>query len=597
MGGTKVGLKAGFFWAGLAILGAAAVVPAIFPAQARAQAADPHLTWRTVRTSHFEIHYHEPLGLVARRVAAIAERAHERLAPLLDHEPSEVTRIVLSDNSDFANGSATVIPFNRIRLFATGPEDISALSDFDDWLTLLVTHEHTHILHLDTIGGIPALINMVFGKIYPPNSVQPGWFLEGLATYEESLHTSAGRIRSTVFDMYLRTDALEGRLLRMDQISNAVDRFPRGNVRYLYGSRFIEFIAERYGHEALTAMSHDYGSQLIPYGVNRTAERATGKTLVELYQEWLTATRGRYRRTARRIRSQGLRTGQNLTNHGMEARAPRFLDDRQLVYYASDGRDRPQLRVIDARDGEVLGELDRASGAAYSSPHPDGHHVYYSSLETHRDLYNFYDLFRIDRRGGSRERLTRGMRAREPDVSPNGRRLTFVINGASTTHLAVADIGDIEGTKEIIFRSPRFHQVYTPKWSGDGQTIAFSAWREGGYRDILLIDVATGRVEEVTRDRALDIGPAWGPGGRYLYFASDRTGISNIYAYELSSGRTLQVTNVLGGAFSPTISPDGTRIAYLGFARDGWDIWAMDLDPSAFRPAAPYLDDRPAAEP
>ncbi len=438
---------------------------------------------------------------------------------------------------------------------------------------------------------------MIFGKVYPPNSVQPGWFLEGLATYEESRNTTAGRLRSSIFDMYLRMDALEDRLLRLDQISNEVDRFPRGNVRYLYGSRFVEFIARRYGDEALRDMTHDYGSQLIPYGVNRTARRATGKTFIELYDEWTEETRGRYRRQAARIRRAGLVRGRNLTNRGQHARAPRFLDNRRIVYYADDGRDRQALRIIDAYSGERLGELDRARGSAYSSPHPDGRHVYYSALEAHRDIYYYYDLFRVDRETGVRERLTRGMRAQEPDVSPDGRRIAFTINGASTTHLAIADIADIEGTYEVAYRSPQFNQVYTPKWSPDGRTIAFSAWREGGYRDILLLDVASGDVTELTHDRAVDIGPAWSPDGRYLYFSSDRTGVQNVYAHERSSGTLYQVTNVIAGAYSPTISPDGRRLAYLGFRSHGWDIFGMDLHPARFRVAEPYVTDRQRADP
>jgi Tol biopolymer transport system component len=578
----------------LALFLLTAITTVLFSDRAAGQAADPLLTWRTIRTRHFVVHYHEPLGLVARRVAAVAERAHARLAPLLDHEPRERTEIVLSDNSDSANGSATAIPYNTMRLFASAPEDITALSDYDDWLTVLITHEHTHVLHLDTIEGIPAIINSVLGKVYPPNAVQPRWFLEGLAVHEESRFTSGGRIRSSIFDMYLRTDVLTGSFLSLAEMSNAVDRYPRGNVWYLYGSRFVDYVARTYGHGALTQMSHDYGSQLVPYGVNRTAERATGKTWIELYEDFRADQVERYETQADEIRAQGVVEGTNLTNHGQDARAPRFLDDRTLVYWAGDGRSRSQLRMIDPESGEVKGELDRVSGVAYSSPHPDGRYVYYSAFATHRDLYFFYDLYRYDRETRERERLTEGMRAQEPDLSPDGRRVVFTVNGAATTHLAIAETSDIAGTREIVLRSRRFDQLYTPRWSPDGRTIALSAWRRGGYRDILLFDVASGRVEEVTHDRAIDQGPCWSPDGRALFFSSDRSGVSNIYAYDLASGVTERVTNVLGGAFSPAVSPDGRRLAYLGFARDGWDIYAMDLDPSAYRPAAPYHDTRPA---
>ncbi len=267
----------------LAALGSAA--PAV------AQNGDPRLVWRTIETPHFDIHYHEPLGVVARRVAVVAEHAHAVLSEALDNHPDEKVQIVLSDDTDFANGSASALPYDNIRLFVTGPEDFSTLGDYDDWLSELVTHEHTHILHLDQAGGIPAIINAIFGKVYAPNHILPRWFLEGFAVFQESRRTSAGRLRSTLFDMYLRMDALEDRLLRIDQISSGIDDWPHGNVWYLYGSRFIEYIARRHGDQALTRMAHDYADEVLPYGINRMARRATGRSLVELY-DGLSSTLG-----------------------------------------------------------------------------------------------------------------------------------------------------------------------------------------------------------------------------------------------------------------------------------------------------------------
>ena len=112
---------------------------------AGAQTKDVTKRWRTVESAHFEVSYPEPLGLVARRVLEVAERAHEKLRPLLGHEPRKRVQIVLNDDVDTANGNATPLHYNVIRLFVSAPEDLSVLSDFDDWLTILVTHEHAHI--------------------------------------------------------------------------------------------------------------------------------------------------------------------------------------------------------------------------------------------------------------------------------------------------------------------------------------------------------------------------------------------------------------------------------------------------------------------
>src|SRR5690606_33023724 len=145
---------------------------------------------RTIDTPHFTIHYHVPLGVLARRVAVVAERAHQTLADVMGYTAQRRTHIVLSDESDSANGSATALPYNVIRLFATAPPAMSPLNDYDDWLNMLVTHEHTHIVHLDQWSGIASFVNLLLGKVYAPNHVQPRWVLEGVATWQESERTS-----------------------------------------------------------------------------------------------------------------------------------------------------------------------------------------------------------------------------------------------------------------------------------------------------------------------------------------------------------------------------------------------------------------------
>lgn len=173
-----------------------------------ARADDPYLTWWTIETPHFRVHYYQGLEPIAEKVARTAESVNERLSPVLGWEPKEPTEIVLTDDQDDANGSATALPYNAIRLYATAPDDLSPLGDYDDWYGELVTHEYTHILHTDHITGAPSLINGIFGKILSPNQSQPRWVLEGLAVMEESLHTGGGRNRSAIFDMFLRTDVI-----------------------------------------------------------------------------------------------------------------------------------------------------------------------------------------------------------------------------------------------------------------------------------------------------------------------------------------------------------------------------------------------------
>ncbi len=579
---------------GPVLWGVALSVAAVFWAlagPASAQVRDRRLRWRTIETEHFAVHYPQPLGMLARRVADVAERAHARLVTVFDHAPRERVEMVLTDDTDSANGSATPLPFANIRLFASAPSDLTPLGDYDDWFTVLVTHEDTHIVHLDTIGGIPALINAVLGKSYAPNLIQPRWFIEGLATHVESAETSGGRIRSTMFEMYMRMATLEDRLLTLDQLSSSVDAWPRGTAWYLYGGRFVDFIARRYGRDALTQISHAYGRQLVPYGVNRVAQRVTGKTFVELYAEWQDDLREKHGRVRDEVVATGRVEGERITFHGELARSPRFVDEETLVYYVADGHNDPALRLID-RSGHDPRQLTRVVGEAYAAPAGRGRMIY-DSLDAHRDIYFMNDLFMID--GGERTRLTEGLRAQHPDLAPDGRRLVFTSNSAGTTHLMMADLQDVQASARVLLRSRRYEQVFTPRWSPDGTTIAISRWRAPGYRDVVLVDAQSGDVRAVTDDRALDTGPAWSPDGRTLYFSSDRTGIANLFAYDLETGATHQVTNSLSGAYAPTVNPNGRELVYLGYTSFGFDLFRLPLDRSTWRDAPLYENNRPAA--
>jgi Tol biopolymer transport system component len=561
---------------------------------AGAQTKDLTRRWRTVRSEHFEVNYPEPLALVARRVLAIAERATSRMAPILGHQPKKRVQIILTDELDAANGNATPLHYNTIRLYVSAPDDLSVLGDFDDWLTVLVTHEHAHILHLDNIGGLPSVINKILGKVWAPNILQPRWIIEGIATYLESRETAGGRLRSTQYEMYMRMAVLEDNILHFDTLNNRTDYWPHGDIWYLYGSRFIHWLVQQYGEEVITEMAEWYGSRAIPFSVNRMGKRVTGKTFDELYALWIADMRDRYGAVEAGVHAKGMTRARRITFHGETVRGLRFADDHRLLYYVQDGHNDPQIRTLDLANGNEVERIVRSAGESYPTLHPNGE-LYFESFDAYKtNIYNYYDLFRLDPRGHwNRKRLTRGLRARYPDISSDGRAITYVRNDASTQSLWIASLADIKGSQEVLVQSERFEQVYTPRFSPDGTRVAYSAWRKGGYRDIQVIDLATREITHVTRDRAMDTGPAWSPDGSLLYFSSDRTGIANIYAWEPATGEVSQVTNVVSGAYTPAPSPDGTQLAYIGYTSRGYDIYLVDLDLSTGRSASPYVDDRP----
>lgn len=606
----------------------------------RAHAGDPQLRWRSIETEHFRITYHEPLGAAVQRLAVVAESAHALLVPLLDHSPRFRTEVLLTDDTDSSNGSATALPYNQVRLYMTAPDDRSELNDYDDWLFALFVHEYTHVLHLDTVNGLPKWINLLLGfgvnTLYAPNQVQPRWFIEGLAVFEETERTSAGRLRSTLFDMYLRSHVLEGRFLRLDQVSNQTRLFPRGNVPYLYGSAFLRYIARRYGAQALTLVSQRYGGCWspdcwLPWGMNRALRKVLGKGVSygSLYKDFQRDLEERYGAQKRAIEAGplGLTAGTALTGWKASVDRPVFLPDGGgVLWLDADPYRRPALWRYDLATGRsaVELEIDGASGLTVA---PDGQSAVMARLSIFRSNFTYQDLvlFRRDRR--TLTALSDGLRTDNPAISPDGKQVAFEVNALGTRRLGVMDLPDTTRPRSEAEIDPRavpvpevwraraartvrfplvqkdYTQVYTPTWSPDGTHLAFSYWQEGGYRDIVTLDVRTGELRQITHDRALDLEPRYSGDGKYLYFVSDRSGVYNLYAHDLEAGSIWQVTSVLSGVFNPAVAslpagPWGAArelCAYVGFVAEGYRVELTTIERDRFVLAPPPIDDRPDA--
>ena len=580
-----------------------------------ARAGDPRLQWFTLSTPNFRIHYHGGLETHAQRAAQVSEQLFAYLVRWLGRPPRERTEIVLMDVSDSSNGYANVLPYSAIVLYVTAPDDLSTLNEYDDWLPTLIAHEQTHIVHIDNVSGIPALVSTVLGKQTAPNQLQPHWLLEGLAVYAESHLTGGGRLRSTLFDMYMRADVLDNQFAGLDQITHEPRRWPGATLWYLYGSKFVEFIAHTYGDSVFAAMAADSGDDVIPFAVNRPFRRVTGRTYSDVYSAFKASAERRVQQQMAEVDARGLREGRRLTFHGRTAASPRFVPKEctaalgaagpSLIYFRDDEHDAPGIVLLPLnQNGETApgSLLTRSSGgSAAFGTHCD---LLFQSNAPSKRLYYFNDLFLLQHgtrspRGweGGRSRLTVGRRTRDPDVSHDGRHVAYATDRAGTTTLRIADFtadARIENERALI-ESPANEQVFTPRFSPDDQFIAYGVWTRGGYRDLRVYDRATASVTTLWKDRAIDQEPSWSPDGHWLLFSSNRSGISNIYAWGVSSHRLKQVTNVRTGAFMPEVAPDGHQLVYVGYTAAGFDLYAIDFNPEQWLDAPEYKaepDDR-----
>ncbi len=585
--------------------------------------ARPHLDWYTIETDHFNVIFHGDAdgaasSRTARVVARIAEDIYGPITDLYEHNPEGRVSIILKDFEDYSNGAAYFFD-NKIEIWV--PALDSPLRGDHNWLRNVITHEFTHIVQVqatmkasrqlpfiyvqwleyedvrrpDVLYGYPNVI-----ASYPiPTISNPAWFAEGTAQYMRAgLHYDDW---DTHRDMLLRTRVLADEVLSLDDMGGFYSHtsLERETV-YNQGFALTRYLASMYGEESLRDVSRAL-ARWDNWNIERAMKDALGKRGEVVYAEWLDTLQSAYSNSTQRIRANEV-AGTVVEPDGSHNFYPRFSPDgSKLAYLSNRGRDfgATALFVRDLSTGDIASiDLEDRVGTNYAytcsmghrllpvaggsfSWTPDGKHVIYSRGVDTWEGHAYSDLFRVDVATRKRERLTRGLRAAQPEVSPDGATVAFVAQHDGTSNLYLLDLASNDVRQLTSFSAGA--QVTDPRWHPDGKWIYFA--RFGGQsRDLYRVGVSTGATadaELLLATPADERSPVVDASGEWLYYSSDDTGIFNIYRLALRegmpSGDPEPVTNVVGGAFMPSPDTAGSRLAFSRYDWDGYKIALLPI--------------------
>ena len=157
--------------------------------------------------------------------------------------------------------------------------------------------------------------------------------------------------------------------------------------------------------------------------------------------------------------------------------------------------------------------------------------------------YNIWRLELTGTRTGSKSAsqdssLRHAMRI-APSFLQMGRKIAFYSNRSGNDEIWVCNR---DGNAAVQITSLGGPSCGTPRWSPDGEQIAFDSSPDGHW-DIFVVGANGGKPRRLTNQPSFESVPCWSRDGKWIYFCSDRGGTYQIWKMPPQGGEAMQVTS------------------------------------------------------
>ena len=546
--------------------------------------------------------------------------AHKRV---WDYVPNDGVTVFLRDWQDSDNAFTFWVPRNFIGVeVAPSYQPYETIAPTDRFEADAV-HELTHLAITDRASpedyrwrhffhGKVAVDSthpetLLYYYLTVPRGTMPRWYSEGAAVFMETwMMGGVGRAQGGYDEMVFRAMVQDGAKfydpLGLVSKGTEID-FQTGANAYLYGTRFMDYLAYTYGQERLLSWwRRDAGSRR--YYADQF-EHVFGLSLNESWHRWVDFEHDFQRKNLQSVHEHPLTEFHDITHKDLGAVSRSYLskDGSKLYMAVRYPGQVAHLVALSRRDGSVtqLAEIKGSKGYTVTSLAFDPHTE--TLFFTSNNVTGYRNLEALDLRTGKTRMLFREGRIGDIVVNPADRSLWGLRFANGRDVLVRLPPPYNEWNRLYTFAADE--EAFDLDLSPDGALASVSVSGRGPrigaphltqvrvLRTDALVKGEMTPLHTFTMGAAVPEGFVFSPDGRYLYGSSFFTGVSNIYRYELATEKLDAVSNAALGFFRPLPLAD-SQLIVLRYSAAGFVPTQIQAQPTEDLSAVTFLGEQVA---
>lgn len=506
---------------------------------------------------------------------------------VFDYTPSENVTVLLQDFDDFGTGGATPLSWNFLNIGIEPYDYVYETGPTNERMNWVMNHELAHIVATDKSSSIDRVFrSLFFGKVSStsdnplsmlysylavPRWYCPRWYHEGFATFMETwmaggIGRALGGYDEMVFRAMVNDSSYFYDFVGLESEGKTID-FQVGANSYLYGTRFLSYLALHYDPEKLllwfnrTDDSHAYFASQF--------EKVYGVSLDEEWSKWISWEHEWQRANLDSVRSHKVTPSRPVTSFplGSVSRAHFDPSSRKLYTAMNLPGQLAKIVAIDIDRGTVEPIIDVPTPALYYvtslALDRSGQRLFFT---THNSRY-WRSINVVDLKTGKTEELLKEARIGDLVYNHIDSTLWGVQhhNGFSSVVRCLPPYNSWQVLLELKYGKDLFDLDISP----DGRFLSASLAEISGRQTLVKLPIDKMLRGEVSYETLIEFENStspynfvFSPDGKYMYGTTYYTGISNVVRYDVEHNKKEWISNCETGYFRPVPMGEDSVIVF-----------------------------------